>query len=155
MHILREDVKVSSTDLTDTTVPGAITSEGVRSNVATALGYCAAWLGGSGCIPLNYLMEDAATAEIARVQLWQWVKYGARASDTGEVITAEFVDQLVDEVVPTLKSAMLTEHNLDIVGKYLKNQVRQEWPSEFLTSDFMGHLAVADGCLPQWQKSVL
>lgn len=154
-HVLREDVKVAGADLLDSTVPGAITVEGIRSNVATALAYSAAWLGGSGCIPLNYLMEDAATAEITRVQLWQWVKYGARASDSGEVITAEYVERVVDEVAPTLKSATLTEQNLDIVARYLKKQVRKEWPSEFLTSDLMGYLAVADGCPPQWQRSVL
>ena len=136
-------------------MPGQITTEGVRSNVATALGYSAAWLAGNGCIPLNYLMEDAATAEITRVQLWQWVKYGVRTVDTGAVITPALVDALVDEVAPTLKSALLTEENLDIVGRYLKAQVRKEWPSEFLTSDLMGYLAVRDGCPAAWQRSVL
>nr|VWO97010.1 Malate synthase (EC [Ganoderma boninense] len=100
-------------------------------------------------------MEDAATAEITRVQLWQYCKYGIRTSDTGEVITAQWIDRLVDEIAPTLKSAMLTEENLDIVSKYLKAQVRKEWPSEFLTSDLMGYLAVRDGCPAAWQRSVL
>lgn len=44
----------------------------------SALSYCAAWISGNGCVPINHLMEDAATAEIARVQLWQWVKYGSK-----------------------------------------------------------------------------
>ena len=136
-------------------MPGQITVEGIRSNVATALGYSAAWLGGNGCIPLNWLMEDAATAEITRVQLWQWVKYGMRTNDTGEVITAKWIDVLVDEIAPTLQNATLTAENLEIVGKYLKAQVRKEWPSEFLTSDLMGYLAVRDGCPAAWQKSVL
>ena len=100
-------------------------------------------------------MEDAATAEITRVQLWQYVKYGSRIADTGELVTPEYVDKTVDAIVPTLKSASLTEKNLDIVARYLKKQVRQEWPSEFLTSDLMTYLAIGDGCPPQWQRSVL
>ena len=139
----------------NTSVPGQITSEGVRSSVATSLAYSAAWLGGNGCIPLNHLMEDAATAEITRVQLWQYVKYGSRLADAGELVTAEYIDRLVDQVVPTLKSAAISEKNLDVVARYLKKQVRQEWPSEFLTSDLMGYLAIADGCPAQWQRSVL
>ncbi|EIW63256.1 malate synthase [Trametes versicolor FP-101664 SS1] len=154
-HIRREDVRVAAADLLNTKVPGVVTLEGVRSNVATSLAYSAAWLGGNGCIPLNWLMEDAATAEITRIQLWQWVKYGIRVSDSGEVITAAWIDGLVDEIAPTLKSAAVTEENLGIVAKYLKAQVRKEWPSEFLTSDLMGYLAVRDGCPAQWQRSVL
>lgn len=100
-------------------------------------------------------MEDAATAEITRVQLWQWVKYGVRLADKGETVTAEYVDRLIDELAPAQKGPMVTEKNLDIVAKYLKAQIRKEWPSEFLTSDLMGYLAVADGCPAAWQKSVL
>lgn len=148
-------MRVTAEDLLSTVVPGKITSEGVRSSVATSLGYSAAWLGGSGCIPLNHLMEDAATAEITRVQLWQYVKYGSRLADSGELVTPEYIERLVDQVVPTLKSAALSEKNLDVVARYLKKQVRQEWPSEFLTSDLMGYLAIADGCPAQWQRSVL
>ena len=148
-------MKVAAADLLNTKVPGQVTIEGVRSNVATSLAYSAAWLGGNGCIPLNWFMEDAATAEITRVQLWQWVKYGLRTGDSGEVITAEWIDQLVDEIAPTLKSATITQENLDIVAKYLKAQVRKDWPSEFLTSDLMGYLAVRDGCPASWQRSVL
>jgi malate synthase len=146
---------VAAADLLNSAVPGKITSEGIRSNVATALSYSAAWVGGNGCIPLNYLMEDAATAEITRVQLWQYVKYRSRVADTGEIVTAESIDKIVDEVVPTLKSGSVTEKNLDIVASYLKRQVRQEWPSEFLTSDLMTYLAIADGCPEKWQRSVL
>ncbi|CDO77098.1 hypothetical protein BN946_scf184501.g2 [Trametes cinnabarina] len=154
-HIRREDVKVAAADLLNTNVPGKVTSEGVRSNVETALAYSGAWLGGNGCIPLNWLMEDAATAEITRIQLWQWVKYSIRTADTGEVITTAYVDKLVDEIAPTLRSATITEENLDIVSRYLKAQVRRDWPSEFLTSDLMGYLAVRDGCPAAWQRSVL
>ncbi|KAI0314232.1 malate synthase [Amylostereum chailletii] len=155
-HIRREDVRVAAADLLNTNVPGTITAEGVRSNVATALAYSVAWIGGNGCIPLNWLMEDAATAEITRVQLWQWVHYGAR-TDTGDEITAALVDRLVDEVEPDVRKAVpaLKEEHLRIVKDYLKKQVRQTWPSEFLTSDLMPYLAAADGVPAKWLKSAL
>ena len=155
-HVRREEFQVSGADLLNAHIAnGAITLDGIKSNVSAALAYCTGWISGNGCIPLNFLMEDAATAEIARVQLWQYVKYGIRTADSGEVVTAEWIDRLVDEIAPTLKSATVTAENLDIVGKYLKAQVRKEWPSEFLTSDLMGYLAVRDGCPATWQRSVL
>jgi malate synthase len=102
-HVLREDVNVSAADLVNPDVPGKVTSGGVYANVSAALAYTAAWLGGNGCIPLNHLMEDAATAEIARVQLWQWVKAGVRAKDTGDVISEEYVSKVIDQVAKELR----------------------------------------------------
>ncbi len=85
---LREDVRVSARDLLDVRVPGGtVTEEGVRNNVSVALQYLSAWLDGAGAVAINNLMEDAATAEIARAQLWQWIHHGAR-TDAGEVVTA-------------------------------------------------------------------
>lgn len=135
---------------------GRITSEGVRSNVSTVLAYGSAWLGGNGCIPLNHLMEDAATAEIARVQLWQWVHYGAR-DDTGATITAEYVAKLIDAVAPEVRRAVSTvrDDHLRIMVKYIKEQISRQWPSEFLTSDLMPYLAAADGVPASWQRSSL
>ncbi|KAF8502155.1 malate synthase [Russula emetica] len=155
-HVRREDVRVAAADLLNTKVLGRITSEGVRSNVATMLAYGSAWLGGNGCIPLNHLMEDAATAEIARVQLWQWVHYGAR-DDTGTTITAEYVGRLIDATTPGIRKAVpaLRDDHLRIVAKYIKDQVGRQWASEFLTSDLMPHLAAADGVPASWQRSFL
>ncbi|KIJ18598.1 malate synthase [Paxillus involutus ATCC 200175] len=155
-HVRREDVKVAAADLLNTTVPGKITEDGVRGNVAVALAYSTAWVGGNGCIPVNYLMEDAATAEIARVQLWQWVKYGARM-DTGEPVTVQLVDRVIAQQAPSIKSIApgIKEEHLEITTSYLKGQIRQEWPSEFLTSDLMPILSAADGVEEKWQKSVL
>ena len=101
-------------------------------------------------------MEDAATAEITRVQLWQWVKYNSRL-DSGQYVTAEYVEKLIDEVAPGVKGifAGVKEENLKIAVEYLKGQIKREWPSEFLTSDLMGHLAIADGVEAKWQKSAL
>jgi malate synthase len=140
----------------NTIVPGKITDKGVRSNVSTCLGYCSAWIGGNGCIPLDYLMEDAATAEITRVQLWQWVKYRSRL-DTGETITAEYIDGLVSELAPGVKKLVpgIKDDYLKITTEYLKTQIRKTWPSDFLTSDLMPYLAIADGVGPKWAKAAL
>jgi len=124
--------------------------------VSAALAYTAAWLGGCGCIPLNHLMEGAATAEIARVQLWQWVKTGARTRDTGDIISNEYVSNVIDHVAKELgnqKGAWKRE-DIPLVVRYLKAQVGREWPSEFLTSDLMGELAKRDGVDGKWLKSV-
>ena len=152
----REDVVVAAADLTNTDVPGKITEQGVRSNVSVALAYSTAWLGGNGCIPVNHLMEDAATAEIARVQLWQWVKYAVRM-DNGVSITVAFVDHIIDELAPTIKSVApgINEKHLKITTDYLKGQIRQQWPSDFLTSDLMPFLTMADGVELKWQHSSL
>jgi malate synthase len=101
-------------------------------------------------------MEDAATAEIARVQLWQWVHFGAR-DDSGATITSEFVEKLIDALAPEVRKAVsaLKDEHLRIVAKYLKNQIKQQWPSEFLTSDLMPYLAAADGVPASWQRSFL
>ena len=61
---------------------------GVRTNAAVGLRYLSSWLGGRGCVPINGLMEDAATSEICRAQLWQWVKHGAHLDDGREVTPA-------------------------------------------------------------------
>lgn len=155
-HVRREDVRVVAADLTNADVPGKITEEGVRSNVSVALAYSAAWLGGNGCIPVNHLMEDAATAEIARVQLWQWVKYAARMNN-GQPVTVPFVDQIIEELAATIKSAVpgVKDEHLKITTKYLKSQIRQQWPSDFLTSDLMPFLSMADGVELRWQPSLL
>jgi malate synthase len=137
-------------------VPGKITDEGVRSNVSTCLAYTAAWIGGNGCIPLNFLMEDAATAEITRVQLWQWVKYASRL-DNGAPITLAYIDGLVGELAGSVKKTApgVKDEDVKIAVDYLKAQIRQTWPSEFLTSDLMPILSARDGVDAMWTKSAL
>jgi malate synthase len=97
LHVKRADVHVSAADLL--AVPsGEITEHGVRTCIRVAVQYLAAWLSGSGCVPLYNLMEDAATAEICRAQLWQWIHHGARTSD-GEPVTVERFDRLLPEEI--------------------------------------------------------
>ena len=92
---LRDDVVVTSEQLLDVAgVPSARTMAGLRGNVELALRYLAAWLGGTGAVGIHELMEDAATAEISRSQVWQWVHAGVEL-DTGETVTEELVRQVV------------------------------------------------------------
>jgi malate synthase len=82
----REDVHTSADQLIDATVPGGlVTAEGVRMNVEVAILYIEAWLRGSGAVAIHNLMEDAATAEISRTQLWQWIRHGAEIDGGGEM----------------------------------------------------------------------
>ena len=90
------DVKITAKDLLS--VPeGKITEEGLRWNIDVGLQYLESWLRANGCVPIYNLMEDAATAEISRAQVWQWVRHGAKISDDGRPITQEMVRALVTE----------------------------------------------------------
>ena len=104
LHVLREDVKVTASDLL--AVPdGEITAAGLRANVDIGVQYLESWLRGVGCVPIYNLMEDAATAEISRSQVWQWVRHGARLSD-GRVVTEQLVRQIMAELFPTKSLAI-------------------------------------------------
>lgn len=100
-------------------------------------------------------MEDAATAEIARVQLWQWVHYTVPLSSGGGLITPGYVDRMIDDFAPRVGKVVagIKEENVVVAAKYLKEQIRKEWASEFLTSDLMGELQKIDGVA--WLKSAL
>ncbi|KAL1405340.1 Malate synthase, glyoxysomal [Vanrija albida] len=139
-YVRREDVHVAPKQISDPKVPGAITEQGVRENISAALSYCAAWISGNGCVPINWLMEDAATAEIARVQLWQWVKYGSK-TNTGKTITAAYLKPIFEEESKAVsKLAGVSAQNVKIASDYMQGQVKAQWPSEFLTSDLQCHL---------------
>jgi malate synthase len=96
---LREDVVADAAALIDVRgVAGSVTSGGLRANVSVGLRYLAAWLGGNGAAAIDNLMEDAATAEISRSQIWQWVHNDVVLSDTGEPVTPELVRAMLAEV---------------------------------------------------------
>ena len=99
---LREDVAVRASQLHDFAVPGGtITEAGVRNNVSVAIQYLSAWLQGSGAVAIFNLMEDAATAEISRSQLWQWVRHGAALAGDGKV-SADLYRRIRDEELQKL-----------------------------------------------------
>jgi len=100
------DVRVSAEQLLDFTVPGGtITEQGLRNNVSVGVQYIASWLGGTGAAAINNLMEDAATAEIARSQVWQWLHHGGRLAE-GPPVTADLVREVADEEVPRVRARM-------------------------------------------------
>ena len=93
----RDDVHVTAAELLDlASTPGQITEAGLRTNVSVGFQYVSFWLTGRGAAAINSLMEDAATAEISRTQIWQWVHHGAKLED-GRTVTAELVRQVLDE----------------------------------------------------------
>ncbi|GII55028.1 malate synthase [Planotetraspora thailandica] len=95
---LREDVHVTAEDLLAVSkTPGQITEAGLRNNVDVALRYLAAWMGGLGAVAIHNLMEDAATAEISRSQIWQWIHNDIELADTGAVVTRELVERIIGE----------------------------------------------------------
>ena len=97
----RDDVSVTAADLLDLRIDGAVTDAGVRANVSIALRYLESWLRGVGAAAIDNLMEDAATAEISRSQLWQWIHQGVRTT-SGTAITHDSVTRLVSEVLREL-----------------------------------------------------
>jgi malate synthase len=99
------DLEVTAKDLLQ--VPrGTITEAGLRSNVSVSIQYLAAWLGGLGCVPINNLMEDAATAEISRAQIWQWIKHPAGQLDDGRKVTAELFRTITYEELDKLQASL-------------------------------------------------
>ena len=102
---LREDVRVVAADLL--AVPaGQITEAGMRNNVSVSLQYMAAWLSGNGCVPINNLMEDAATAEISRAQIWQWIRHPAGVLADGRKVTAELFRSMLSEEQRRLRTEL-------------------------------------------------
>jgi malate synthase len=95
LGVLREEVQVGAADLLQRP-EGAVTEEGVRHNIRVGIQYVEAWLRGTGCVPLYNLMEDAATAEISRAQLWQWLRHGVRLGD-GRVLNLALFNELLGE----------------------------------------------------------
>jgi malate synthase len=96
LHVMRDDVHVSEEDLI-TTPKGTITIECVEKNARVCMEYMKAWLDGNGCVPINDLMEDAATAEISRTQLWQWV-HNKSQTDRGAAIDLALVTGIIDGI---------------------------------------------------------
>ncbi|HYL71838.1 MAG TPA: malate synthase A, partial [Candidatus Dormibacteraeota bacterium] len=135
VRVLRADVQVRPADLLS--VPdGQITEEGLRGCIRVGVQYLEAWLRGNGCVPLYHLMEDAATAEICRAQLWQWLRHGARTSD-GAVVSVERFDRLLsaelDRIHNEVGAARLTEGVFPTAARLFEQMTKRESFDEFLT----------------------
>jgi malate synthase len=102
----RDDVRVTAQQLLDlSSTPGAITEAGLRTDVSVGFQYVSFWLSGRGAAAINSLMEDAATAEISRSQLWQWVHHGVSLDD-GRTVTAELVRQVLDQEMAGIRESV-------------------------------------------------
>ena len=129
---LREDVHVTAPQLLDLRVEGGkITAEGVRANVDVALQYLDAWLRGIGAAAIHNLMEDAATAEISRSQLWQWLRHGVTVEGAG-TMSADMSGRVRKEVVAELRGSAPPESRLDDAAELLDELVLGDW-QDFLT----------------------
>jgi malate synthase len=113
---------------------GTITEAGVRQNVAVGLGYVEAWLRGIGCVPLFNLMEDAATAEISRAQLWQWVHHHA-VMDDGLPVTVEMVDEVIADELELARERVDAERYAAYVqaAELMRELIRAPKFMDFLT----------------------
>lgn len=133
IHRRREDVQVNANDLLNMNVPGTITEDGIRKNLNIGLGYMEGWLKGVGCVPINSLMEDAATAEVSRSQLWQWVRHGVSTAD-GKKVDKQYALKLLYEQAEELEKNGPKGNKYQLAAKYFATQVTGEDYAEFLTS---------------------
>jgi malate synthase len=106
LDVAREDIVTSARDLLDVAATGGtITEAGIRTNVSVGVRYIASWLTGTGAAAIDNLMEDAATAEISRSQIWQWIRHGVRLDD-GREVTAAVVAAILSEEMDTLREVL-------------------------------------------------
>jgi len=133
LFVRREDVNIGQSDLLNMNVPGKITEDGIRKNLNIGLGYMEGWLRGVGCVPINFLMEDAATAEVSRSQLWQWCKHGAKTAE-GKKVDKDYALKLLHEQAEELASKAPKGNKYQLAEKYFSTQVTGEDYDEFLTS---------------------
>jgi malate synthase len=135
ISVLRDDVRVTPCDLLS--VPkGEITQGGLEVNIDVGIQYLEAWLGGNGCVPIYNLMEDAATAEISRTQVSQWVRHGARLSD-GRVVDGALVQRTIRQQLEKIRgligSARFDSGNFDRAARLFEEMSVSENFPDFLT----------------------
>jgi malate synthase len=137
LFVRREDVVVKGSDLISTQgVTGKITEKGVRLNINVSLQYMEAWLRGLGCVPIHNMMEDAATAEISRSQVWQWAKHQVKTAE-GASVTPDYVTRVLNEETEAIKKSLpphLQKGNkFDEARKLLEGTLLGKGYAEFLT----------------------
>ncbi|MCL2419410.1 MAG: malate synthase, partial [Conexibacteraceae bacterium] len=134
----RDDVSTTAADLLDVdSTPGSITEAGLRGNISVGFQYISFWLGGRGAAGINNLMEDAATAEIARSQIWQWIRHRAQLQD-GRTITRELVAMMLDQELERIRS----EVGEDTWRKGRPEDTRRIFEQVTLSEDFVPFLTL-------------
>jgi malate synthase len=140
VHRLRDDIVVTRDELI-APCAGSITRVGFLNNIDVCVRYLAAWLDGQGCVPIHHLMEDAATAEIARAQLWQWLHVGGQRLDDGTTIDFALFDRAVHEIPARLpKHALPGQERIPQAAWMLAEMTHAKELAEFLTLPAYGHL---------------
>jgi malate synthase len=132
---LRNDVKVTDAEITAVGVPGGkITEAGLRLNISIPLQYINSWLQGNGAVALNNLMEDVATAEISRSQIWQWIRSPKGVLDDGRKVSADLVRALIPEELAKVKVDVGPDSpTYDRAAQIFEKMSTQEAFAEFLT----------------------
>ena len=116
----RQDVKVTAEDLLE--VPtGTITEQGLRMNCSVGVQYIASWLRGNGAAPINNLMEDAATAEISRSQVWQWIRHPQGKLSDGRILQRQLVTEVLQEELELIKQTV-GDTAISVQGNLKKRQ---------------------------------
>ncbi len=128
----RPDVNVSAKDLLAFQPEKPITEGGLRNNISVGIQYLGAWLAGNGCVPVFNLMEDAATAEISRSQIWQWIRSPKGVLDDGRKLTADLFKTLLDEELAKVKAEM-SEGKYDEGARLFERITADDQYVEFLT----------------------
>src|SRR5205085_4262403 len=105
-HKQREDVRVTASDLLRFEPETPITEKGLRLNISVAIQYIGAWLAGQGAVPIFNLMEDAATAEISRSQVWQWIRSPKGVLDDGRKVTKTMVAAMIPEEMQKIRDLL-------------------------------------------------
>ncbi|KAK0507172.1 hypothetical protein JMJ35_010210 [Cladonia borealis] len=133
LFVRREEVHITANDLLNMNMPGTVTEDGIRKNLNIGLGYMEGWLKGIGCVPINYLMEDAATAEVSRSQLWQWCKHG-KVTAEGKKVDKAYAQRLLKEQADELSSKAPKGNKYHLAAQYFAGQVTGEDYADFLTT---------------------
>lgn len=136
--------EITAADLLE--VPqGPITEAGVRMNISVGIQYLEAWLRGMGAVPINHLMEDAATAEISRAQLWQWIRHPRGVLDDGRKVTVELFDRIFQEELENLRLRMGEEQvpgsRLTLAASLFRDMTVADTFEPFLTRPGYIHLS--------------
>jgi malate synthase len=129
----RPDVNVSAKDLLDFRPEAPITEVGLRYNINVGIHYLGAWLDGNGCVPIHNLMEDAATAEISRSQVWQWIRSPKGKLEDGRKVTEDMVRAMIPEELAKVKEVAGNSPAYDRAAQIFEQMSTSEEFAEFLT----------------------
>ena len=145
----RDDVCVKAADLLAFSPQGPITEAGLRTNISVTLQYVGSWIAGNGCVPINHLMEDAATAEISRSQIWQWIRSPRGVLEDGRKVTIELFRTLLTEELRKLEGGPgAAEIRYDAAAWLLDRLVDNDEFVDFLTEpayEFVAALPQPEG----------